>query len=73
MKTFTAENILKNETVAATILIDALKLIAETNGTTVHKAAEAYKLGVKVVVSDVERLALAGAQELADRLNKVAA
>lgn len=61
----TVKTILKSETFFLTATMDALKIIAESNGRQMSDAVTAFKLRVPAVVEQVETLVRQAAEEMA--------
>lgn len=73
MKAITAKEILSSETFFLVAVMDALKIVAQSNGRQMSDAVKAYSLRVPAVVEQVEKLVLDAASQMASDLNATVA
>lgn len=68
----TVKTILKSETFFLTATMDALQIIAESNGRQMSDAVTAFKLRVPAVVEQVEKLVRQAAEDMVSALDQPA-
>jgi len=68
----TVKTLLKSETFFLASTMDALKIIAESNGRQMSDAVTAFKLRVPAVVEQVEKMVRQAAEEMAASLDQPA-